>query len=163
HRRRAADRRDRRAGCQAAERLLLRPDAPDLECPRRSRRLEPPARLRRGRRRAARPRPHGTAAVSAGLMRRSPATLLALFPAPAVLAGAALPFLLLGRGLAVGGGVWLLLAGALVALWRVLALLSRGDGPARHLLVPALFGAAVLYLWEVLVRGLDVPLILLPP
>ena len=87
----------------------------------------------------------------------------ALTLAPAVLAGAALPFLLLGRALAVGGGAWLLLAGALVALWRVLALLSRGDGPARHLLVPALFGAAVLYLWEVLVRGLDVPLILLPP
>ena len=87
----------------------------------------------------------------------------ALTLTPAVLAGAALPFLMLGRALAVGGGVWLLLAGALVALWRVLALLSRGDGPARHLLVPALFGAAVLYLWEVLVRGLDVPLILLPP
>ena len=53
-----------------------------------------------------------------------------------------------------------------LALWAVNVRLARmGRGPVRRLgrrLVPALFGVAVLVLWEGLVRGLGVPQVILP-
>ncbi len=99
-----------------------------------------------------------------GLIVRPPGRRLeGLALAPAVGAGTALPLLLLGDGLVVRRGAWLLMTAAFLLLWRLMVLLSAEKGPARRLLVPALFGLALLYLWEVLVRGFDVPAILLPP
>ncbi len=53
-------------------------------------------------------------------------------------------------------GLWVLL------LWFVLGRLAPLQGRVLALLAPALFGAALLYLWEVLVIGWDVPRVLLP-
>ena len=41
--------------------------------------------------------------------------------------------------------------------------LADDDGQASVVLTPALFAVLVLFLWEVLTRGLNVPMILLPP
>jgi NitT/TauT family transport system permease protein len=82
---------------------------------------------------------------------------------PAILAGAALPFWLLARDLEIGVGAWLMLAATLLLVWEVLTRMSEEDGRERRALVPALFGIMVFYLWEVLVRGFHVPLILMPP
>ena len=84
----------------------------------------------------------------------------------ALVAGAAAPLAILDRygdiGPA-GSGLWLFLAGLVVAFWSVLDRLARGasSGPAA-LLAPLLFGLAVLYLWQVLVTGFGVPQVLLP-
>ncbi|MDP3898517.1 MAG: ABC transporter permease [Mesorhizobium sp.] len=85
------------------------------------------------------------------------------------------------------GAAWLLLAGvaghegdagfaffALVAAcwliaWRLVSVLSamtprsRQAGAALRLLVPAIFGAWLLILWEAITRGAGIPFILLPP
>jgi NitT/TauT family transport system permease protein len=53
-------------------------------------------------------------------------------------------------------GLWVLL------LWFVLGRLARLQGQVLALLAPALFGIALLYLWEVLVVGWEVPRVLLP-
>ena len=83
--------------------------------------------------------------------------------APGAVAGLALPFGLLGAGLDVGTGAWTVCGAALLLFWQVLVALSREPGWARGLLVPALFGVMVLAVWELLVRGFQVPLVLLPP
>ena len=66
-------------------------------------------------------------------------------------------------------GVWLYLAGLGFLAWRALQLLSEaaagGASSAKRLirlLVPGLFGAWLIYLWQVLVTGFGVPQILLP-
>lgn len=102
------------------------------------------------------------ALVAALLLRRGWAVEAAAL-AVAVLAGLAPPVLALREGLEIGPGAWSLAAAALLGLWRLMILFSARDGPPRRLLVPLLFGVAILYGWEVLVRGFAVPLILLPP
>ncbi len=82
---------------------------------------------------------------------------------PAILAGCALPFLVIGSGFEVGPGAWVFLLGVLALIWHLFALLSGEEGYARHLLVPGLFGVAVIYLWQVLVQGFEIPAVLLPP
>jgi NitT/TauT family transport system permease protein len=59
-----------------------------------------------------------------------------------------------------GAGVWIYLLGLTLLLWVRLVALPAG----RHLFLasPVLFGLAVVYLWEVLVVGFEVPRILLP-
>ena len=64
-------------------------------------------------------------------------------------------------------GAWLFVFGLGFLVWRALSLLSdaasQRDAPrALGLLVPALFGAWLLYLWQVLVTGFGVPSVLLP-
>jgi NitT/TauT family transport system permease protein len=59
-------------------------------------------------------------------------------------------------------GVWWLLAAWVVLLWFVLGRLAQLQGRALGLLAPALFGIAMLYLWEMLVVGWEVPRVLLP-
>jgi NitT/TauT family transport system permease protein len=64
-------------------------------------------------------------------------------------------------------GVWIYLFGLGFLVWKALSLLSAAasqrDAPrALGLLVPALFGAWLLYLWQVLVTGFGVPSVLLP-
>ncbi|MDW8371493.1 MAG: ABC transporter permease [Geminicoccaceae bacterium] len=64
-----------------------------------------------------------------------------------------------------GPGIWLLLVALFLAAFRAMGLLSAAtarQGPAA-LLVPALFGVGVLYVWELLVRGFGIPGVLLPP
>jgi NitT/TauT family transport system permease protein len=59
--------------------------------------------------------------------------------------------------------VWWALAAWLVATWWVLTRLARIDKPKPlNLLAPALLGVVMLFVWEVLVVGFEVPRILLP-
>ncbi|MGF7172387.1 ABC transporter permease [Azospirillum doebereinerae] len=64
--------------------------------------------------------------------------------------------------LSAGWGLWLFLTAATLLLWRVLGTLSGVPGWTRSVLVPGLFGLGLLAGWEVLVRGFQVPAILLP-
>ncbi|ALG69840.1 ABC transporter permease [Azospirillum thiophilum] len=87
----------------------------------------------------------------------------------AELAGVALAWLLplhlLNEGvdLSAGWGLWLFLLAATLLLWRVMAVLAGVPGWTRAVIVPGLFGLGLLVGWEVLVRGFQVPAILLPP
>ena len=57
---------------------------------------------------------------------------------------------------------YLMLLAALVLVADGMASLSRAPGRLPRLLVPLLFGAMLVYLWEVLCLGFNVPSILLP-
>lgn len=66
-------------------------------------------------------------------------------------------------------GFWMIVAGVWLASWICVVALA-GLKPRRSafrraidLAIPLLFGAVVLYLWEVGVRGAGVPAVLLPP
>ncbi len=64
-------------------------------------------------------------------------------------------------------GIWIYVIGLGFLVWRALSLLSEAasqrEAPrALGLLVPALFGAWLIYLWQVLVTGFGVPSVLLP-
>jgi NitT/TauT family transport system permease protein len=98
------------------------------------------------------------------LARRAPRSTRAeaLWFAPTLIAGAALPFVLMSQNVELGAGIWVFLLGLFALLWHELALLSRIDGTPRHLLVPGLFGIAVIYIWQIVVQGFDVPEVLLP-
>jgi NitT/TauT family transport system permease protein len=78
--------------------------------------------------------------------------------------GAALLWQVQGEGPhgADAAGVWGLLVGWVVLLWLVLGRLAKLRGRVLGLLAPALFGVAMLYLWELLVVGWQVPRVLLP-
>ncbi len=107
--------------------------------------------------------------LAAAVTRGRPAGWLpGLALAVAVLAASAAPLLVIDPadppGLA-APGLWLLLLALVLAAFRAMALLAAataGRGPAA-LLVPALFGIGVLYVWELLVRGFGIPGVLLPP
>ena len=82
--------------------------------------------------------------------------------------GAAASLALLGRGLVLGPaapGLWLCVAGLLLLAWLVMEELARAEGARRllALLVPTLFGLALLYFWQIVVVGFAVPPVLLPP
>jgi len=94
--------------------------------------------------------------------------------------GAAASLALLGRGLELGPaapglwllvlgpaalGLWLCVLGLTLLAWLVMEDLARADGASRllALLVPTLFGLALLYLWQIVVVGFAVPPVLLPP
>ncbi|ANC93028.2 ABC transporter permease [Azospirillum humicireducens] len=87
----------------------------------------------------------------------------------AELAGVALAWLLPlhllneGLDLSAGWGLWLFLGAATLLLWRVMGVLAGVPGWTRSVVVPGLFGIGLLVGWEVLVRGFQVPAILLPP
>ncbi len=86
----------------------------------------------------------------------------------------ALP-LVLGLGLSLLVRVWagdaqgqglVLLALALVIAimsWFVMAYLAKGSSRVSRIMVPLLFGGLLLYLWELLTVGFQVPPVLLPP
>lgn len=102
-------------------------------------------------------RPQGPAAVG-------------IVPVAAV-AGALGPFWIISSAIETGTeslGLWLYLLGLGWLVWRALELLSNAkpasDVLARvgKLLVPALFGLWLLYLWEMLCVGFGVPQVLLP-
>ncbi len=104
----------------------------------------------------------------AGLLVAAAAVAGAYAPLAAIAAQGALG-LKSGPAIGLGAtGVWLYLAGLGFLAWRAVQLLSDGvagdRGPNRliRLLVPGLFGAWLIYLWQVLVTGFGVPQILLP-
>jgi NitT/TauT family transport system permease protein len=64
-------------------------------------------------------------------------------------------------------GIWVFILGLGFLVWRALSLLADAaaerDAPRfLSVLVPALFGAWLVYLWQVLVTGFGVPSVLLP-
>lgn len=60
-------------------------------------------------------------------------------------------------------GLWLAVAGLVCLAWRALETLARlPTGRLGGLVVPGLFGLVVLFLWEMLVRGFEIPRVLLP-
>ncbi|MDR3435020.1 ABC transporter permease [Telmatospirillum sp.] len=84
---------------------------------------------------------------------------------PGVVIGACLPSTLLDQGVALsdGLGLWIFVAGLLALLWHVMKRLTECPGRLPHLVVPALFGIMLVYLWEIGIRGFAVPAVLLPP
>jgi len=104
--------------------------------------------------------------ISFFVARRIPRSALreSLLLLPGLVIGALLPLLLIEDdvSLAQGLGLWVFVAGILALLWHVMERLTECQGALRHLLVPALFGIMLLYLWEIGVRGFEVPSILLP-
>ncbi|MEQ8357043.1 MAG: ABC transporter permease [Kiloniellaceae bacterium] len=90
------------------------------------------------------------------------------------IAGAWVPLAAISQQAAAGGvigvaapGIWIFAAGLGFLVWRALSLLSAAaserDAPRLvGLMVPALFGAWLLYLWQIAVTGFGVPSVLLP-
>ena len=62
-------------------------------------------------------------------------------------------------------GFWVFLVAVVLLAWQVLGQLPQLTlaGHGQSWLVPALFGAWLIFLWQVVVEGLAVPKILLPP
>src|SRR5258706_16314869 len=83
-----------------------------------------------------------------------------------LVAGAAGTLILLGGPGPFGTqapGLWLFVAGWTLFLWQRLDVLARSAGHGvAALLAPALFGLALLYLWQVVGTGFAVPQVLLP-
>ena len=69
---------------------------------------------------------------------------------------------------AAGPGYWALIVALWLLAWALVVLLAEARPERRfgaflgRLVVPTVFGVWLLILWEVLVRGFDVPLVLLP-
>ncbi len=104
--------------------------------------------------------------ASALLLRHWPRRVEHGLAAAGIAAGAAAPLILLEGAGPLGidaPGLWLFVAGWTVFLWLRLSALSHRDVQGwSALLAPALFGLALLYLWQVLVVGFAVPQVLLP-
>ncbi len=62
-----------------------------------------------------------------------------------------------------GGIPWIMGGVGLVLLVAAMALFARGESRADRLASPILFGLMVIWLWEMLVVGLHVPFVILPP
>jgi NitT/TauT family transport system permease protein len=82
-----------------------------------------------------------------------------------IMAAAALLFCTLARtNLDSFGSVpWIMAAIGLVLMITAMSLFARGDTRADRLASPILFGLLVIWLWEMLVVGLRVPFVILPP
>jgi len=80
----------------------------------------------------------------------------------------ALALLPLVAGGGAGWGYWALVVAAWLLAWRLVTILSAAEPSSRLLalllrvVVPLIFGAWLLFLWEVVVRGAGVPQVLLP-
>ena len=108
----------------------------------------------------------------AGLADAAPVPTLA--KAAFVFVAAHLAVFLLFTEIASANGIarspfYLLLAACWLLAWRCVTLLSsirprdRSANTALRLLIPAIFGAWILIIWEAVVRGAGIPFILLPP
>ena len=58
---------------------------------------------------------------------------------------------------------WIMATIGLVLMITAMSLFARGDSRADRLASPILFGLLVIWLWEMLVVGLHVPFVILPP
>ena len=89
--------------------------------------------------------------------------------AMATAAGTALGSMILSRvhdGVVFAGGAaasWLLLIAIALVLWKAMDELAGSAKRWAQLAVPLLFGGLLVYLWEVLTVGFQVPPVLLPP
>ena len=83
------------------------------------------------------------------------------------LAGGVLLMVLLGQVQSVGPGYWCLLATVWLLAWLFAERLANHQTQGRtmlaNILIPAMFGAAILVAWEAITRGAHVPQVLLPP
>jgi NitT/TauT family transport system permease protein len=81
------------------------------------------------------------------------------------MAAAALLFCTLARTSldSFGSVPWVMAAIGLVLMISAMSLFARGDTRADRLASPILFGLLVIWLWEMLVVGLHVPFVILPP
>lgn len=106
-------------------------------------------------------------ALSAVVPSRGPLALLWGAVAPALLALAAIgPVILSGAELdihAAGIGFWLVILALLLMAWQIMQHITNLP-KARwwSILVPAIFGACLVYLWQAIVVAFDVPRVLLP-
>src|SRR5206468_7888483 len=152
HRRRAAYWRAGRAGRAPAERLLLWPDHPDLVGPGHGRPARDGAGRRRRLRRAFDATPDGRRAMIGGLIALAVA-----------LAGGVACVAMLDSG-APTSWYWLVVLAVVLLGWRGLETLAQIDKPRwmGALVVPGLFGVLLLWLWQVLTTGFDIPPVLLP-
>ena len=84
---------------------------------------------------------------------------------PWIVAAGALLFCTLARtNLDSFGSVpWIMAAIGLVLMIAAMSLFAQGDSLADRLASPVLFGLLVIWLWEMLVVGLHVPFVILPP
>ena len=82
-----------------------------------------------------------------------------------IMAAAALLFCTLTRTNVDSFGTvpWIMAAIGLVLLVTAMSLFARGDTRPDRLASPILFGLLVIWLWEMLVVGLHVPFVILPP
>ena len=81
-----------------------------------------------------------------------------------VLAGSAAVLQLLAQGQPVGlagVGLWIYVLGLVLLAWRGMEAIAGESGRAV-LLVPALFGLGILFVWEAVVAGFGIPRVLLP-
>jgi NitT/TauT family transport system permease protein len=91
-----------------------------------------------------------------------------LITAPLALVGGFLVIAVLASFSRGAAGYWALLATVWFVSWLFAEGVSQrrqagGQASAAEALIPALFGANVLLVWEAMVRGLQVPPVLLPP
>ena len=100
----------------------------------------------------------GAAAALALVSRRG--TRLGLIGSAGAVIGATAPLTLTGSG----AGMWLYLLGLVALAWQSLERLAavRAPGWVGGILVPGLFGALVLFLWQVFVDALAISPVLLP-
>jgi len=74
-----------------------------------------------------------------------------------------------GTFLSATGGFWGLVAAAWLLAWLAVRRLSETRAPGRlggtllKIAIPLIFGAGVIFLWEIVVRGLAVPFVIMPP
>jgi len=107
----------------------------------------------------------GLAAAAGGLaLGRRPALAGPLMAIGGILTGLVL-LLRIRDGLVFEGSPWAVAAvivAVVLLLWRAMEQIgSHGDPPGR-VIVPVLFGGLLVYLWEVMCLGFDVPQVLLP-
>jgi len=106
-------------------------------------------------------------AALATLRRRASNPITGIVALGGAVIGASAPLAALDGGLSVGPeapGFWLLVAGVAALAWRGLESLADLRTPRwiGALVVPGLFGLLLLWLWQVLTVGFDVPSVLLP-
>jgi NitT/TauT family transport system permease protein len=105
-------------------------------------------------------------AAAAALARPRPFVLKLALALGGLLIGAAAPLLILSSGRTLGlaaPGLWLYVFGLGLVAWEAMEGLARArQAGLPGIAAPLLFGAWLLYLWEVAVVGFAVPQILLP-
>jgi NitT/TauT family transport system permease protein len=106
-------------------------------------------------------------AALATLPRRANNMMMGIIGLVGALVGASAPLDALDAGLSIGldgPGFWLLVAAVTALAWRGLEGLAAVRTPrwVGALVVPGLFGVLLLWLWQVLTVGFDVPPVLLP-
>jgi NitT/TauT family transport system permease protein len=107
------------------------------------------------------------AAALATLRRRAGNAIVGIVALGGAVIGACAPLAGLQSGLSVGSsaaGFWLLVVAVAVLAWRGLEGLAALRTPRwiGALVVPGLFGVLLIWLWQVLAVGFDVPSVLLP-